>query len=252
MRLTQNRTRASFIGLASAALAAAALAAPGQAGAAPVPIDPVAKYDMYLSNLAESGDTGASTTLSGFRALPEEKKETFVDYIDNPEMGQALGEFIADGIDEENFETKKKRELYGGDVVLEAEVHFEDVADASGGVSTMGATGAQGTAGDHRAWYSVYDKIFGVKVTKVTVGVNYNTSKTRTLKVYSAYASHYNYVPFSEFAHSPVQKWISADPGNNAHGETVWTGKWAGNEWSARERVWADQDGFKGGYLKDD
>ncbi|MER6109747.1 hypothetical protein [Streptomyces hirsutus] len=249
--MTENRARAGFIGLASAALAAAALTAPGQATAAPPPIDPVAKYELYLSGLAASGNAGASETLGEFRNLPQEKKETFVDYLDNPEMGQALGEFISDGIDEENFVTEQKRELYGGDVVLESEVNFEETDDASTGASTMGAVGVQGTAGDKRAWYTVYDKIFGVKVTKVTIGVNYTTSKTRTLKVYSAYAAHYNYVPFSEFSHSPVQKWISADPGNNAHGETVWTGEWAGSEWSARQRVWADQDGFKGGYLKD-
>ncbi|MFE6134409.1 hypothetical protein ACFQ6Q_40090 [Streptomyces sp. NPDC056437] len=58
-------------------------------------------------------------------------------------------------------------------------------------------------------------------------------------------------MPLSEFDHSPVQKWISANPGNNAHAETVWKGKLSGGfQWSCRHRVWADQDGFKGGYLK--
>lgn len=250
MRMTEKHTRIGFIGMASVALAATALAIPGQAGAAPVPIDPVEKYELYLSDLAASGDTGAATTLNGFRVLPQENKEDFVGYLDNAEHAQAFGDLIAGDIDEENYVTEERKELFGGDVVLESEAVVEDTADTSTGVSTMGATGAQGTAGDKRAWYSVTDTIFGVKVTKVTVGINYKTSTTRTLKVYSGYASHYNYVPTSDFSHDPVDEWISSDPGNNAHAETIWKGVLLGSEFDARQRVWADQDGYKGGYLK--
>lgn len=252
MRITNKSTLTGVVGLTTTAMAALILAVPGSAGAAPVPISAIDKYEMYLSDKSKAGDTGAGTVLSGFRALSEDKKEKFVDYIDNPEVGKAFAEAMSgDNGGEEDFKTVQKKELYGGDVVIESEYGVEDLGD-SGGMSAMGATAAQGTAGDKKAWHSVSDTVFGVKVTKVTVGVNYRSSTTRTTKVYSGWAGHHNYVPFSEFEHSPVQKWISGDPGNNAHAETVWKGKLAGGgfTWSCRQRVWADQDGFKGGYLK--
>jgi hypothetical protein len=148
------------------------------------------------------------------------------------------------GDDEENYITETRKELYGGDVVLEAET------GTGAGTDDISTFGALGKAGDKSAWYSVSDTILGVKVTWVKIGVNYHTTSTRTDKVYGGWASHKNYVPFADFSHSPVQKWISANPGNNAHAETIWQGEWAGIDWDARERVWADQDGFKGGYLK--
>ncbi|MEU9789377.1 hypothetical protein AB0E27_01940 [Streptomyces sparsogenes] len=257
MRTTKKSTLAGVVGLTTTAAATLILAIPGSAGATPVPIDPVERYELYLKDKEASGDTEAAEVLNKFQDFPEEKQEAFVEYINDPEVNKAFAEALSsdngdpEGTgDEENYPAEQRKELYGGDVVIESEYHSEPLGD-TGSRSTIGA-GTQGIAADWRAWHSVADTVFGVKVTKVTVGVNYRTSTSRTTKVYSGWAGQSNFVPGVSFENDPVKKWISADPANNAHAETVWKGKLAGGvyTWSCRHRVWADQDGYKGGYLK--
>ncbi|MFF3993589.1 hypothetical protein ACFYX8_09790 [Streptomyces cyaneofuscatus] len=251
MSVNRKTRRAGAVALTTGVVGALLLAVPTTAAAGPVPITPVEKYELYLSNLANAGEPDAAALLGDFQKFSEEKKEDFVGYVNDPKVTEAFLEVLSEGVaepetpeEEESFVTEVRKELHGGDVVIESEYRVEDVAGPSG-------FAAKGTAGSKRVSHSVSDTIFGKKVTKVTVGVNYQTSTTRTTKVHSAWAGQSNFVPGVSFSNSAVKKWISANPGNNAHAETVWTGKIAGTyTWSSRHRVWADQDGFKGGYLK--
>ncbi|WP_329224847.1 hypothetical protein OHB07_00580 [Streptomyces sp. NBC_00111] len=244
-------SRTSIVGLATAAAAAMTIVAlPTSASA--TDITTPAGYEEYLNNQVEFGVDGASETLGDFQELSSSDQESFMDLLNDPQRGQELGDFLSDTaggvIDEENFETQMTKETEGGDVVLTAEIDVKDNVAAPDPDDDLSDPSV--TYKDKTITYSVYDKIFGVKVTRVTVGVNYRYSSSRVSKVYSGFASHKNFVPFSDFSHGVVSKWISANPANNAHAETVWQGTWAGFDWDARQRVWADQAGFKGGYLK--
>ncbi|MFV2117818.1 hypothetical protein ACE14D_04970 [Streptomyces sp. Act-28] len=260
MRTTEKMTRKRLAGLAAATVAAltfaamppAAFAAEGDSASATA-TTPEA-YEEYLVMQVELGDAEANETLAQFQELSDAEKEKFVDYLNDPQRGQELGDFISDisadpdSIDEESYVTEVRKETEGGDVVLEAEIGAEVTETPPTTDEEIAEPSAKYY--DRSAWYTVSDTIFGVKVTKVKIGINYRTTRTRTVKVYNGWASHRNYVPFADFSNSPVKAWVSADPANNATAETIWQGEWAGIDWDARQRVWADQSGFKGGYLK--
>ncbi len=252
----RKNTRKTLVGMATVTAAALAMAAmPATASAEDAGTTP-ASYEQYLVTQVELGDTDAQETLSQYQELSDGEKEQFITYLNDPERGQELGDFLSDttvdldSIDEETYETQLRKETEGGDVVLEAEIDVEETETAPTTDEELSDPSARYY--DRSAWYSVTDKILGVRVTTVKIGVNYRTTSKRVTKVYNGWASHTNRVPFLEYEHSPVKKWISADPANNAHAETIWQGKWKGISWNGRQRVWADQTGFKGGYLKRD
>ncbi|MGW0551504.1 hypothetical protein [Streptomyces altiplanensis] len=251
MSKTAKIKRTGIIGLTTAAAAAMTIVAfPVTASA--TGITTPAAYEEYLNNQVEFGVDGASETLDQFQALPSGDQESFMNLLNDPQRGQELGDFISDTagdvIDEENYATELTKEHEGGDVVLTAEVSVKDNIAAPDPDDDLSDPSV--TYRDRTVTYSVYDRIFGIKVTRVSVGVNYRHTSSKVTKVYSGFASNRNFVPFSKFSHGVVSKWISANPANNAHAETVWQGEWAGFDWDARQRVWADQAGFKGGYLK--
>ncbi|WP_328747869.1 hypothetical protein OHT57_20275 [Streptomyces sp. NBC_00285] len=210
-------------------------------------------YESYLVEQVELGDGDAQETLDQYQELSEGEQEQFVTLLNDPQRGQELGDFLSDvsdveSIDEENYTTELRKEAADGDVVLEATLGVEETETPPTTDEELSDPSARYY--DRSAWYSVSDTIFGVKVTTVKIGINYRTTSSRVVKAYNGWASHRNYVPFAEFSNSPVKEWISSDPANNATAETIWQGKWAGFSWDARERIWADQGGFKGGYLK--
>jgi hypothetical protein len=254
MRKTAKMTRRRLVGMAAVTAAAITMAAmPATASAEEAVGSTPASYEAYLVEQVELGDTDAQQTLDEFQALSEGEQEQFITYLNDPERGQELGDFLSDvtdvdSINEESYETELTKTSENGDVVLEATTGIDQVES----VPSTDEELADPTARyyDWNAWYQVSDKILGVTVTTVKIGVNYRTTKSRVVKVYSGYASHRNRVPFVEFRHGIVSKWISADPANNATAETIWQGEWKGIAWDGRQRVWADQSGFKGGYLK--
>ncbi|MFJ3203656.1 hypothetical protein [Streptomyces sp. NPDC086989] len=226
-----NTTRRGFVGAMAATVGALTLAAalPAQASAveAPLPSTPQA----YVAWLEAKQDPAAAETIAQFKALPQEKQEKFLGYLNKPDHFKAF-------MDVAQSPTAKQRVLAGGDIVINKE-------------ESNSSNSPSAVAGDMSAWHSVSDTIVGVKVTTVKLGVNYRVSGSRVTAVLSGWASHTNWVPALAFDHEPIKNWISADPGNNAHSETVWTGKFAMyGTWSCRHRMWADQDGFKDGYLK--
>lgn len=228
-----NTTRRGFFGLLAGTIGAAVLVGlPTQATAAEVQLPSTPQgYVAWLEN--KKSEPGAAETIAQFKALPKEKQEKFLGYLNKPDHFKAL-------MDVANSPTAKQNVLAGGDIVI----NKEESNSSTNSPAVVADT-------DKSAWHSVSDTIFGVKVTTVKLGVNYRVSGSRVTQVISGWASHTNWVPALSFDHEPIKNWISADPGNNAHSETVWTGKFvAYGTWSCRHRMWADQDGFKGGYLK--
>ncbi|MFE3496273.1 hypothetical protein ACFXOS_24895 [Streptomyces sp. NPDC059175] len=211
---------------------------PSQAAAAEaqLPSTPAA----YVAWLEAQPEPGAVETAAQFKALPKEKQERFLGYLNKPDHVEAF-------MDVAQNPTKGQSVLAGGDIVISKEEANSSAGSSSNSPSML----AKAASRDMSAWHSVSDTIFGVKVTTVKLGVNYRVSGKRVTAVLNGWASHTNWVPALSFDNQPIKNWISADPGNNAHSETIWTGKFAlYGTWSCRQRVWADQDGFKGGYLK--
>ncbi|MFD8512829.1 hypothetical protein ACFV27_17350 [Streptomyces antimycoticus] len=213
-------------------------AAPGTAAAESIPAPEAsspAAYVAYLTEKAAAGDTRAQEVANQFKELPAEKQNRFLELINDPAPTQALVEEA----DKAPEGTAARSALADGDVVIER----------------VGETGEQAETASYRdmwASYTVYDTIFGIKVTKVSIRTNYQVKGKDTTKVYPGSATHYNYVPAASFSNSPVKEWISSPPADNAQSETVWTATWTGGigSWTARERVWGDYRGFVGGYLK--
>ncbi|WP_406126350.1 hypothetical protein OHQ89_31260 [Streptomyces canus] len=254
MRMTVKATRKRLVGMAVVTAAALSMAAMPTVASADGTVGTTPEaYEAYLVEQVELGDSGAQETLDQYQELSEGEQEHFVDLLNDPQRGQEIGDFLSDvsdveSIDEESYVTELRKEAADGDVVLEATLGVEETETPPTTDEELSDPSARYY--DRSAWYSVSDTILGVKVTTVKIGINYRTTSSRVVKVYNGWASHRNYVWFAEFSNSPVKEWISSDPANNATAETIWQGKWAGFSWDARERIWADQSGFKGGYLK--
>ncbi|GAA1203021.1 hypothetical protein GCM10009654_68540 [Streptomyces hebeiensis] len=177
MRITKKTTLTGVVGLTTTAVATLILAVPGSASAVPVPIDPVERYEVYLKGKEAAGDAGATEVLNKFQDLSEGKQKSFVEYINDIEVQRAFVEALSTGIeeppdgsaDEDNYSTERRKELYGGDVLIESDYQVEDLGDTgdddTAGPSTMGEAGAQGTAGNKRVTHSVADTVLGIKVT---------------------------------------------------------------------------------------
>ncbi|MER8098113.1 hypothetical protein [Streptomyces goshikiensis] len=232
-----NTTRRGLLGVMAAAVGALTLSAlPTQAVAAGTGLP--ATPQAYVAWLEAKQEPGAAEVATQFKALPKDKQQKFVGYMNEPEHFKAFMD-VANSPD-----GKERKVLAGGDIVIAKE-------EATSGGANSEAVSGTAAARDMSAWHSVSDTLFGIKVTTVKLGVNYRVNGSRVTEVIGGWASHTNFVPVTTFEHTPIKNWISSDPGNNAHSETVWTGKFTGiGAWSCRHRVWADQDGLKDGYLK--
>ncbi|MFJ9732825.1 hypothetical protein ACIRUL_15950 [Streptomyces sp. NPDC101171] len=243
-----------------------------------------AAYEAWLKAQIDAGDANAIPTLNGFSKLSADKQTKFLNYIKDPSTTQKFVAFLNGTTDSTSVDPNY--DAVSGTIGLDnppspfvgndgigtgvvsgaAPTELASAVDQGGDetrtASTMLTTPSgisvpvsqvRGQAADWKASYWVNDKLFGIKISEVKIWVNYHSNTSRVTKVYSAGASHYDYVPRSSFSHSVVSKWISA--AGNAHAETVWTAKvdlpLAGSsEWSSTEHIWADETGFRGGSLK--
>jgi hypothetical protein len=247
--VTTSTTRRTFSQLATGAIAAALLVplTAAAASAAPAPAAdgrPAASaspqaYTAWLKSKAASGDTGASQAEKQFTALSAKKQEKFLDYINDPSHAKAFTKAL-------NGTGSFRAERANGDVVIERESNSSTASLQAGGRMP----GALYTG---RMWatHSVTVKYLGVKATKVTIKTEYHVTGKDTDKVYPGSAWHQNLIPGTDLSNGVVDEWISAEPADNAHSQTVWKFEWwTGIEDTGRHRVWADYSGFKGGYLK--
>ncbi|GLV77874.1 hypothetical protein ACH4VS_30425 [Streptomyces hygroscopicus] len=197
MRSATRRGVVASLGLTLLGVTLAA--APGTAAAESIPAPEAsspAAYVAYLTEKAAAGDTRAQEVANQFKELPAEKQNRFLELINDPAPTQALVEEA----DKAPEETTARSTLADGDVVIER----------------VGETGEQPETASYRdmwASYTVYDTIFGIKVTKVSVRTNYQVKGKDTTKVYPGSATHYNYIPAASFSNSPVKEWISSPPG---------------------------------------
>ncbi|MFJ6011593.1 hypothetical protein [Streptomyces sp. NPDC092952] len=219
----------------------------------PGPTTTVENYIAYLEGRAQAGDAEASEIATQFKALSFMDQFRFLTLISDSKTTEAYAHEVSEMGDEATntppTSGSSTKVLGLGHEVETVTETGESAEQPEGPVAAVAAASYK----DMWASYSVYDKIFGIKVTRVTIRTNYQVKGTDTTKVYPGSASHYNYVPAASFSHSPVKEWISSPPADNAQSETVWTATWKGGlgSWSARERVWGDYRGFVGGYLKD-
>lgn len=230
MRKNIGRGSLAAAGIAVGAIALATL--PGNAVASESSVPAASSSpSAYIAWLEAKSEPTASETAKQFKALSANKQEKFLDLINDVETTKAFLDNVG--------ETQDTRTVRAGGaqvIVTESE-----------------SSNPRARTGDMWAQYSVYDTIFGVRVTKVAVRTNYHVTGKDTDKVYAGSASHYNYVPVASFSQGVVEEWISAAPGDNAHSEVTWSAEWTGGlgSWSKRERVWGDYRGFVGGYLTD-
>jgi hypothetical protein len=195
-------------------------------------------YVDWLEAKADAGDVDAAEFSKKFQALPAEKQEKYLKYINDRSYFDAFANAVkGDG--------PARTVMANGDVVISS---GGDSSVSSGGDPSPAA--AQATK-DMWATHWVKVKYVGLEATKVTVKTSYRVRGKNTIKVLPGSAWHKNYIAGTELSHTPVDEWISAEPADNAHSETVWTFEWwTGIEDTGIHRVWADYSGYKGGYLK--
>lgn len=225
----RNSARRGIVGLLAVTMGSMAmLSLPGSAAAADAH-EATSSPSAYAAWLEAQPGAHADRTAVQFKALPADKQQRFLDYISDPQIAAAM-------VSASGEAAPARTELANGDVVVEHK----------------SGTGPAARTGDMHAWHSTATEVLGVTVDKVLIRVNYRVTGYDTNKVYAGSAQSEESVPCFSIEHSPVDEWISAEPADNAHSETIWTADWCGKSWSARHRVWADYSGYKGGYLKRD
>ncbi|MFE9399992.1 hypothetical protein [Streptomyces flavidovirens] len=212
---------------------------PSAADAAPAASATPKAYVDWLKAKADAGDADAADFAKKFQALSAAKQEKYLGYINDPKYIKAFVNAP---------EGASRTELASGDVVVKS---------GSGSGNEAGSdTGSDSAPEGVRArdkWATHWETVeyLGLEATKVTVKTSYRVRGKNTIAVHPGTAWHRNYIPGTELSHGVVDEWISAEPADNAHAETVWEFEWwTGIEDTGRHRVWADYSGPKGGYLK--
>ncbi|MCD9145718.1 hypothetical protein [Streptomyces albireticuli] len=227
--------------LAGLPSAATADSSPNAAGVRPAATASPNAYVDWLKAKADAGDGDAVEYSKQYQALPAEKQKKYLEYIND----RSYFDVFANAVEGKGA---ARTVMAGGDVVVSRGGDSgPEAAQQGGGESGPEAAGSRDMWASH--WVKV--KYFGLEATRVTVKTSYRVKGKNTTKVHPGTAWHKNYIAGTELTRTPVDEWISAEPADNAHSETVWTFEWwTGIEDTGRHRVWADYSGFKGGYLK--
>ncbi|MEH6378697.1 hypothetical protein V7793_30810 [Streptomyces sp. KLMMK] len=228
--------------LAGLPSAAAADSSPSAAGVRPAATASPKAYVDWLKVKADAGDGDAAEYSKKYQALSAEKQKKYLEYIND----RSYFNVFANAVEGKGA---ARTVMADGDVVVS---RGDDSGSEAGQGPGPGESGPE-AAGSRDLWASHWVKVkyFGLEATRVTVKTSYRVRGKNTTKVYPGTAWHKNYIAGTDLTHTPVDEWISAEPADNAHSETVWTFEWwTGIEDTGRHRVWADYSGFKGGYLK--
>ncbi|MFG3079575.1 hypothetical protein [Streptomyces parvulus] len=213
----------------------------------------------YISYLASSSEEGAAQTLSDFKGLPAAEQEKYLDYLNNPEVFRALMEDAPEPTQDTTAGPQSApaedttTSLFGGDVVVESEHESTFTPDTKPepGSSAEAARKRKLSRGTWESTYSHTQKIFGVTVTKLSVWVNYYTNGSKITKVNFADGGRRNYNASVSISKGVPKHWKD---GRYANGSVVWEGnivfKGFGVSIDKREKVWANEYGYRGGYLK--
>lgn len=211
----------------------------------------------YINYLTASKDAGAAQTLSDFKGLSAPDQEKYLDYLNDPKVLEA---FLQEAAESEpgaepktataarTMAAEDSTSLFDGDVVVEAAQESTFTPDTTAGVQAARGNLPKGT------WESKYthsQKILGVTVTKLSVWVNYYTNGSRITKVNFADGGKRNFNAAVAISMGVPKAWKD---GSYANGSVVWEGsivyKGFGVSIDKRQKVWANQTGYRGGYLK--
>ncbi|MFI9202331.1 hypothetical protein [Streptomyces sp. NPDC053048] len=196
----------------------------------------------YITYLSASREEGAAQTLKEFKALPVAKQNKYLDYLNDPKVLKALME---DAPRADRAESRTS--MFDGDVVVESRQQATFAPDAPAGSAALGKL----SRGTWESWYQASQKILGVTVTKLKVWVNYYTDGNKITRVNFADGAKRNFNAAVSISMGVPKAWKD---GSYANGSVVWEGsiiyKGFGIQIDKRQKVWANEYGYRGGYLK--
>ncbi|MEU3048619.1 hypothetical protein ABZ705_19285 [Streptomyces sp. NPDC006984] len=239
---------------------AAALLTPldaGVANAAEASETPTSSPAAYINYLENTSEIGADQTLKDFKALDAIHQKRYLNYLNDPDVFEDLLEEAADGSappntkslsDTGKLSTTDSATSEGGDIVLEKETNATFVPDAP----LKGQLGTQALSrGTWTSHYTVSQKIFGITVTKLKAEVNYYTTGRKVTRVNWANGQVRNFNAVVAISKGIPKAWLS---GGTAYGQVTWEGsivyKGFGIQLDKVHRVWANHNGYQGGYLR--
>ncbi|MEV6003200.1 hypothetical protein AB0M25_29015 [Streptomyces griseomycini] len=213
--------------------AVAADAAPHGTGAIQTP---AAYVDHLTSEMAKNAEAGKDTTddrrtLEQYKALSPEDQEKYLGYLNDPKLWQSFfdsDEEISGGPGASAAPAARDASpRTTGDVVTK---YNEDVSFVSGATveretsKAKGVVQARDASWTDKATYTKKIKAFGITVTKLTVWVRYEATRSgaRVLKALNSGSSKQNYNFAVLIDADNARPWVG---GNRAHAETVWEGK---------------------------
>ncbi|MBW8738086.1 MAG: hypothetical protein JF621_13495 [Streptomyces turgidiscabies] len=215
-----------------------------------------AVYIRYLSSPKFANDEAAARTLSEFKGLSAAGKEKYLDYLNDPKVLEALilatseaepGSDPAAAPTARATAVEESTSSFNGDVVVVAEQEATFTPDAAAGAQARGKL----SRGTWETKYSHSQKILGVTVTRLSVWVNYYTNGSKITRVNFAECGKRNFNAAVAISSSVPKHWLD---GSYANGSVVWEGsiiyKGFGVSIDKRQQVWANESGFRGGYLK--
>jgi hypothetical protein len=215
-----------------------------------------AVYIRYLSSPKFANDESAARTLSEFKGLSAAGKEKYLDYLNEREVLEAFllatseaepGSDPAAAPTARTTTVEKSTSSFNGDVVVVAEQEATFTPDATAGAQARGKL----SRGTWETKYSHSQKILGVTVTRLSVWVNYYTNGSKITRVNFAECGKRNFNAAVAISNSVPRHWKD---GSYANGSVVWEGsiiyKGFGVSIDKRQKVWANEYGFRGGYLK--
>ncbi|MFE9254115.1 hypothetical protein [Streptomyces sp. NPDC006879] len=254
-----STTRRKFGQFALAATAAALLtpltagvASAGEASEAAT--SSPAAYTTYLQHASEAG---ADQTLKGFKGLDAADQQRYLNYLNDPEVFEnLLEEATNDSVPLSarplsaagTLSTTDAATSEGGDIVVEKQASATFTLDAP----PKGQLGTQNLSrGTWTTSYTVSQKIFGITVTKLVAKVNYYTTGSTVTRVNWADGAVRNLNAAVSISKGIPRAWLS---GGTAYGQVTWEGsiiyKGFGIQLDKVHRVWANKDGYQGGYLR--
>ncbi|MFD5011297.1 hypothetical protein [Streptomyces chartreusis] len=205
--------------------------------------DPAATPAAYANYLRSSHEEGAAEALKGFQALPQAEQNKFIDHLHDPALlksilTKASNQGVASPASLRNASSTTS--LNNGEVTIEQER------------TTTGrsARAAVLPKGNHTVTYNTYVKVFGVKIIKLSLWVNFHSNGRDITKVNSADAGKRNLSGVVSLTKSLPKKslsnWRFCEPGkpcrsgHNADASVIWEGSvvYQGSTFQVDKKQW--------------
>ncbi|MGC0330843.1 hypothetical protein RKD23_003833 [Streptomyces sp. SAI-170] len=225
------KTRTSH-GMAAALCAVAILAGTAsQASATEAQqTDPAATPTAYANYLRHSHEEGATDALNQFQHLTRAEQNKFIDYLHDPALLKSLLDKSTEqgsGVSVYSRNSSSTTTLYNGDVTIGQERTVS-------GLSTRASRPLP--RGNHTVKHSTYIKLFGIKIIKLNLAVNFHSNGRDITKANWADASKRNLSGGINISHGIPKKWLAewgfcrlhptrCYRGHNAAASVIWEGE---------------------------